>query len=98
MVNVKNIIIGVVVLLLLILLIRWFMGDATKIDGLKDAKKVTKITADDLEDSNASNFAYSTWFYIDDWSYRYGEPKIILGRLDADLKPGPSIVLGSPYL
>jgi hypothetical protein len=95
MVNVKNIIIGVVVLLLLILLIRWFMGDATKIDGLKDAKKVTKITADDLEDSNASNFAYSTWFYIDDWSYRYGEPKIILGRLDADLKPGPSIVLGA---
>ncbi len=95
MVNVKNIIIGVVVILLLILLIRWFMGDATKIDGLKDAKKVTKITADDLEDSNASNFAYSTWFYIDDWSYRYGEPKIILGRLDADLKPGPSIVLGA---
>jgi hypothetical protein len=92
---VKNIIIGVVVILLIIVIVRWLMGDSSKLSGLTDAKKVTKISADDLEQSNASNFAYSVWFYIDDWSYRYGEPKIILGRLDADLKPSPSIVLGA---
>ena len=92
---VKNIIIGVVVILLIIVIVRWLMGDSSKLSGLNDAKKVTKISADDLEQSNASNFAYSVWFYIDDWSYRYGEPKIVLGRLDADLKPSPSIVLGA---
>ena len=92
---VKNIIIGVVVILLIIVIVRWLMGDSSKLSGLNDAKKVTKIDSDDLEQSNASNFAYSVWFYIDDWSYRYGEPKIILGRLDADLKPSPSIVLGA---
>jgi hypothetical protein len=92
---VKNIIIGVVVILLIIVIVRWLMGDSSKLSGLTDAKKVTKISADDLEQSNASNFAYSVWFYIDDWSYRYGEPKIVLGRLDADLKPSPSIVLGA---
>jgi len=92
---VKNIIIGVVVILLIIVIVRWLMGDSSKLSGLNDAKKVTKIAADDLEQSNASNFAYSVWFYIDDWSYRYGEPKIVLGRLDADLKPSPSIVLGA---
>jgi len=92
---VKNIIIGVVVILLIIVIVRWLMGDSSKLSGLTDAKKVTKISAEDLEQSNASNFAYSVWFYIDDWSYRYGEPKIILGRLDADLKPSPSIVLGA---
>jgi hypothetical protein len=95
MVNVKSIIIGVVVVLLAILVIRWLMGDSSKLDGLKDAKKVTKIKAEDLEQSNASNYAYSTWLYVDDWSYRYGEPKIVLGRLDSDLNPSPSIVLGA---
>ena len=92
---VKNIIIGVVVILLIIVIVRWLMGDSSKLSGLTDAKKVTKISSEDLEQSNASNFAYSVWFYIDDWSYRYGEPKIVLGRLDADMKPSPSIVLGA---
>jgi len=95
MLSVKNIVIGVVVILLVIVIIRWLMGDSSKLSGLTDAKKVTKIASDDLAQSSASNFAYSVWFYIDDWSYRYGEPKIILGRLDQDLKPSPSIVLGA---
>jgi hypothetical protein len=29
---------------------------------------------------NSSNFTYSMWFYINDWNYRYGEQKIIMGR------------------
>ena len=95
MVSVKNIVIGVIVVLLVIFIIRWLMGDSSKISGLNDAKKVTKINAEDLEQSNSVNFAYSVWFYVDDWSYRYGEPKIILGRLDQDLSPSPSIVLGA---
>ena len=93
--SIKNIAIGVVVFVLIILIIRWIMGDSTKLSGLNDAKKVTKISAQDLEQSNASNYAYSAWFYVDDWSYRYGEPKMILGRLDSDLNPSPSIVLGA---
>lgn len=93
--SVMNIVIGVVLVLLLIILIRWFIGDRTKLVGLTDGKKVTKISASDLAQSNASNYAYSVWFYIDDWSYRYGEPKIILGRLDKELNPSPSIVLGA---
>ena len=95
MLNVKNIIITVVVVLLVIIIIRWLMGDSSKIDGLKDAKVVTKIQPEDLEQANAANYAYSAWFYVDDWSYRYGEPKIVLGRLDSDLNPSPSIVLGA---
>ena len=86
---------GVIVVLLLILIVRWLMGDNTKLVGLNDAKKVTKISSGDLAQSNASNYAYSVWFYIEDWSYRYGEPKIVLGRLDKDLNPSPSIVLGA---
>jgi hypothetical protein len=71
------------------------MGTNTKLTGLNDAKKVTKIDSGKLAQSNSSNYAYSVWFYIQDWSYRYGEPKIILGRLDRELNPSPSIVLGA---
>ena len=94
-VSVTKIIIAVVLVILLIVLIRWFFGQKTKVTGMTDAKKVTKIQASDLAQANASNYAYSVWFYIDDWSYRYGEPKIILGRLDKELNPSPSIVLGA---
>ena len=95
MVNVRNIIITAVAVILLILIIRWLLSSNTKIDGMKDAKKVTKILPESLAQSNAANYAYSAWMYVDDWSYRYGEPKIVLGRLDSDLNPSPSIVLGA---
>jgi hypothetical protein len=65
------------------------------VNGKNDAKKVTKIDSSSLAQNNASNYAYSVWFYIEDWSYRYGEPKIVLGRLDNELNPSPSIVLGA---
>jgi len=88
--SVKNIAIGVVVFVLIICIIRWIMGDNTKLSGLNDAKKVTKISSQDLEQSNASNYAYSAWFYVDDWSYRYGEPKMILGDLKIETTVYPS--------
>jgi Concanavalin A-like lectin/glucanases superfamily len=30
--------------------------------------------------NNTSNFAYSIWFYINDWSYQLGSYKMVLGR------------------
>lgn len=90
-----NIAIGIVVVILVIIIIRYFWGSSNKLTGLQDAKNVTKIPANTLSASNSVNYAYSAWFYVDDWSYRYGEPKIILGRLDGDLEPSPSIVLGA---
>ena len=94
-VSVMKVAIGVAIVLLLILVVRWLMGNNTKLVVLNDAKKVTKIDSSSLAQNNASNYAYSVWFYIEDWSYRYGEPKIVLGRLDNDLNPSPSIVLGA---
>jgi len=44
---------------------------------------------------HSSNYTYSTWIYVNDWNYRFGEPKIILGRLDKDNNPCPSITLGA---
>ena len=92
----KTIIIAVVVILLLYIVIRMIAGKSSVIDGMKSAKDTSTISPDDLPDNNNTNdYTYSVWFYVDDWSYRYGEPKIILGRLDAKREPSPSIILGA---
>ena len=80
--NIKAIILGIIVIILLYVVFKYIFSSSTQISGLSNAKNVTKIDADDVSNSNTANYAYSAWFYIDDWSYRYGEPKIILGRLE----------------
>ena len=94
MVNVRNIIITAVAVILLILIIRWLLSSNTKIDGMKDAKKVTKILPESLEQSNAANYAYSAWMYVDDWNYKYGQKKTILKR-DNNNQKNPHIYLDS---
>lgn len=94
-ISVIKVVMAVVLLILLITVIRWIFSTKTKLLALTDGKKVTKISASDLAQNNASNYAYSVWFYVEDWSYRYGEPKIILGRLDKELNPSPAIILGA---
>uniref|UniRef100_A0A6C0AVX8 LamG-like jellyroll fold domain-containing protein n=1 Tax=viral metagenome TaxID=1070528 RepID=A0A6C0AVX8_9ZZZZ len=90
----KSIIIVVLVLLLLYIIIR----TVTYPSGLTsktDAKTLQTISADDLEsgDTASVNFSYSIWFYVDDWNYKYGQAKVIFGRLDMNKKPCPTIVL-----
>ena len=36
----------------------------------------------------ATNFAYSIWFYVNDFNYRYGSPKVIYGRMGAPSTDG----------
>jgi hypothetical protein len=46
--------------------------------------------------SSTSNFCYSVWFYIDDWNYRYGEEKVIFGRMaTGTTNPCPLVTLGA---
>jgi hypothetical protein len=42
----------------------------------------------------SSNFAYSIWFYVNDWNYRYGEPKVIFGRMGSKSTSGNGAVPG----
>ena len=93
--NWKAIIVAVVIILLLYIIFSWLFKSGTKLSGLKSGKISTTILPSSLPNSQTNNYTYSMWCYIDDWSYRYGEPKIILGRLDSEQEPSPSIVLGA---
>jgi len=98
----KILLIFVIIVILLIIVIGYISQDINTLTGLTEATTLQKIDATDLDssNSNSSNFTYSIWFYIDDWSYKYGKPKIIFGRMtpgtEADTnEPCPSVVLGA---
>jgi hypothetical protein len=77
------------------------MRDVNTLTGLTSAQTMQKIEANNLAApssfGNTSNFTYSIWFYIDDWNYRFGEPKVIFGRMaggNGEKHPCPSVLLG----
>ena len=80
-----SIVFTVVVIVLVFMILRYLMHDPNTLQSLQDGKTLSTIKAADLatnDDSVASsNFAYSVWFYVNDWNYRYGEPKVIFGRM-----------------
>lgn len=100
--EVKNIIFYVIIIILLIIVVRYVMSDVNTLTSLISGKTMVQIEPASLSSStstsgNTSNFTYSIWFYIDDWNYRYGEPKIIFGRMTTgtgENEPCPSVALG----
>lgn len=97
--EVKNILLVIIVFILLWWLIKYITKDVTTLSGLTSGKTMQEVSPSSLDGSplNTSNFSYSIWFYVDDWNYRYGEPKIIFGRMmNNDMsKPCPSVTLGA---
>ena len=81
-------ILGVIVLILLIYIIfrilYYVFSNPYTLQTLQSGQTASTIKAKSLATSNgvaSTNFAYSIWFYINDWNYRYGEPKVIFGRM-----------------
>jgi hypothetical protein len=99
--EVRNIILFLVIIILLIIVIRYIMKDVNTLTNLTSAQTMQTIQPSDLASSstsgNTSNYTYSIWFFIDDWNYRYGEPKVIFGRMTSGSgkkEPCPSVTLG----
>lgn len=74
------------VVLLIVYLIRYTMGSGyTLQEGVRNARDMSTFPASSLasmgSDAPAGNFAYSVWFYVNDWNYRYGQAKVLFGRM-----------------
>ena len=110
--NPLSIVIIVVIIVLLYTLWKYILSDPYTLQGLQNAETSSTISASSLEtngtDVPSSNFAYSIWFYVNDWNYRYGKPKVIFGRMGSKsstdtgsvpgisgLDPCPAVVLGA---
>jgi hypothetical protein len=83
----RTIILGVIVIIILYLVIS-YLTDSTRADlmGLHNAKTAAGdsgviINATSLPGNVASNnYTYSMWVFINDWSHKYGDEKIIFRR------------------
>jgi hypothetical protein len=80
-----SIVITIVVIVLIFMLLRYIFSDPYTLQGVQNGQTTSTISATSLATNGSnvpsSNFGYSIWFYINDWNYRYGEPKVIFGRM-----------------
>ena len=88
-------VIGVIVtLVILYLVLSYYFMKTANLTSLKEATESQEILVSDISsDINSSNYTYSVWFYVEDWNYRFGYPKILLSKT-SDKIPIPSVVLG----
>lgn len=85
--EVQTIVLMAVVLILLYIVVAYVMSGPSVLTANVSAKTAQTVESTKLDNSNsaAANFTYSIWFYLDDWNYRIGEPKVIFSRAsDAD--------------
>jgi hypothetical protein len=98
----KNVLLFVVIVVLIYIVYGFISKDVSTLSGLTSGQTMQTINPTSLAASsssgNTSNFTYSIWMYIDDWNYRYGEEKVLFGRMVVGSKttqPCPSVVLGA---
>jgi len=79
----KTVLIVVAILLAIYLIVWMFSSKAFKISGMQSGEKETIVAAADMPGNGSNNFTYSTWFFVKDWNYRYGESKSIIKTTNA---------------
>lgn len=81
-----NIFLIIFIIILIYFTIMYFMRPSNVLNSMvSNAQTQVIIPASKLVGGNngtSSNFAYSVWFYINDWNYNYGKPKVLFGRLN----------------
>lgn len=75
----------IIVIILLYIIVRYMSSSSTTATGLISGTTMQTISAASLSSTSSgvksSNFTYSVWFYVDDWNYNYGQPKVLFGRV-----------------
>jgi len=81
-----NIFLIIFIIILIFFTIKYFMTSSNTLNSMvSNAQTQVIIPASKLVGGNSgasTNFAYSIWFYINDWNYNYGKPKVLFGRLN----------------
>jgi len=93
--NRRNIIIGIVIVILIYLLYLWFFGDSGRVylSGMRNAEHTHVISGRHLPAGGNADYTYSIWLYISNWNYRVGEAKGVFVRNDRTGNPAPWVAL-----
>jgi hypothetical protein len=110
--SVLGIVLTILVIVLIVMFFIYYFQDPYTLQNLQNGQNSSTINATSLATNGSnipsSNFAYSIWFFVNDFNYRYGEPKVIFGRMGSPSKsksgsvpgisgvdPCPAVVLGA---
>jgi hypothetical protein len=88
-----NALLIIVGFLVIVYLLSWMFNGTKTLSSFASAKTELVIPSTSLPQGSSVNYAYSIWIYIDDWSYRYGEEKIIFlrGAIGSTFMPSLSL-------
>jgi hypothetical protein len=96
--NLNILSIVIIIFIIVVIFMYLFSGSSNTLQDLQNGETQSKIDATSLASNGtnvpATNFAYSIWFYVNDFNYRYGETKVIFGRMDAPTTNGQGSVDG----
>ena len=106
-----TIVIIVAIAVLIILILRYYLTDSSTLQSSVQSGQTSTVIqssslVSDSGNAPATNFTYSSWFYINDWNYRYGHKKVLFGRMGASassngiddlskLEPCPAVIFGA---
>ena len=107
-----SIVITIFMVVIIVIVWKYLLSDPFTLQSIQNGQTASTIAATSLATNGtnvpSSNFSYSIWFYINDWNYRYGEPKVIFGRMGSKsttdsgsvpgisgLDPCPAVTLGA---
>ena len=87
-------IIVIVLVLIISVLIFYVFNSKKSLSNTVGATTMQTIPATSLAtNNNPVNFAYSIWFFVNDWQYNYGSNKIIFGRMSSSLSSETNLEL-----
>ena len=84
--EIKSVLVIILIIVLLYIIVSYMTSGPPTLSLMNSGTTLQQISAAVLAKSgelNSSNFSYSMWFYISDWNYRYGEEKVLFGRMDS---------------
>lgn len=110
-----SIFLTILAIVFIIMLIRYLFYDPYTLTGMVDASVQTLIPSTSLATNGTkipqTNFAYSIWFFINDWNVQFGRPKILFANMIQGVSktvsdptsipgiggsnPAPTVVLGA---
>ncbi len=88
--EIKSVLVIILIIVLLYIIVSYMTSGPPTLSLMNSGTTLQQISSAVLAKSgelNSSNFSYSIWFYISDWNYRYGEEKVLFGRMDSTPKP-----------
>jgi hypothetical protein len=88
-----NVLLIIVLFLVVVYILSWMFNGTKTLSSFASAKTELIIPSTSLPQGTSVNYTYSIWIYIDDWSYRYGEEKIIFlrGTIGTSFMPSLSL-------